>query len=81
MHKFFKVYSGKANRCCCGCSGKWSVTKEASANHPYSTVSDRSVKLIVNKIFNSGRAVLEGDHYYAEFNNRLYIAFFEEGVA
>lgn len=78
---YFKVYSGKLNRCCCGCSGKWTVTEAVSKDHPYSAVSDRTVKIIVNKIFRSGSAVKENDYYYAEVGGRLYMALFEEVAA
>lgn len=49
--KIVKVYSGKANSCMCGCSGKWSYTQVGAKESEYATVNERSVKLIANKVF------------------------------
>jgi hypothetical protein len=52
------VYSGKAGKCCCGCSGKHRVAsahrQAAAKSRGYAVdddeVSDRSVKLIYRKV-------------------------------
>lgn len=59
-----RVYSGVDGKCCCGCSGKYSD-------------SDRSKKIIFNKIMKNPAKVFEGeDHVYAVNGNRLLIAYF-----
>lgn len=82
------VYSGINGRCCCGCSGKHTYASAhqewASKNRGYEVtddeVSDRSVKIIVNKI---NKRIAEGDFEYYEdtfvsvvVGQRLYIAYF-----
>lgn len=52
------VYSGKAHKCCCGCSGKHTyssqyrdvVSKQRGYEIDDDEVSDRTVKLIMSKI-------------------------------
>lgn len=74
------MYSGKANRCMCGCSGKWTVTENVAANHPdICAVSNRSVRIIVNKILRSGNIKTDfPGKIYAEVDGRIYLAQFEE---
>lgn len=58
------VYSGVNGKCCCGCSGKHSE-------------SDRSKKIIFNKIMKNPEHKFEGDdHVYAVNGNRLLVAYF-----
>lgn len=59
-----KVYSGINGRCCCGCAGKHTTRGE----------SQRSVKLIFNKIMKAGATEGLG-HIYAEVGKRLYVAY------
>jgi hypothetical protein len=83
------VYSGIDGRCCCGCSGKHTYASAhqawGSKNRGYKVeddqVSDRTVKMVVNKI---DRAVAAGvkpyDHDPKELvsvtlGRRLYIAY------
>jgi hypothetical protein len=85
------VYSGKRNRCCCGCAGKHtysSVHQEWSGeNRGYSVsndeVNDRTVKLIYNKVMNkltpgTTYAKIADGCYTAETDTRLYIVYFKE---
>lgn len=58
-----RVYSGVNGKCCCGCSGKYSD-------------SDRSKKIILNKILKNPEHKVDGDHVYAVNGNRLLIAYF-----
>lgn len=78
------VYSGRDGKCCCGCSGKHryaSAHREwAGENRGYKVsdedVSDRSVKLLVNKMnAHLGVAYCEGDHYVLVLGQRLYLAY------
>ena len=90
IQKVASVYSGINGRCCCGCAGKHTY---ASANRPWSSknrgyrvrdeeVSDRTVKLIVNKMNRLiAGGVVPQVPYPKEFvsvvnGNRLYIAYF-----
>jgi len=62
-----QVYSGRANACCCGCSGKHTVASahraEAARRCGYAVadedVSDRTVKLIYNKVAKAAEAGVE----------------------
>ena len=59
-----RVYSGVNGKCCCGCSGKYSD-------------SDRSKKIIFNKIMRNPNKVVDNGHVYAVAGDRLLIAYFE----
>jgi hypothetical protein len=87
------VYSGKDGRCCCGCSGKHTYAskyqKAAGERRGYEVtddeVSDRTVKLIVNKIRSASpdqrQDNLEGSYrgyHAAVIGERLYIAYLTE---
>jgi hypothetical protein len=58
-----RVYSGKPQRCMCGCAGKYSEPEESS----------RSVAIIVNKI---NRAVEEGAEVESglDLSNERYVS-------
>lgn len=87
------VYSGKLDRCCCGCAGKYSyastyrdqVSKERGYEVCDDEVSDRSVSLVVNKmnkLFAAGWKPRFKDHQ-EEFvsvvnGNRVYTAYFKK---
>ena len=58
-----RVYSGVNGKCCCGCSGKYSD-------------SDRSKKIILNKILKNPDHKYDNGHVYAVNGNRLLIAYF-----
>ena len=82
ISKVYKVYNGKANRCCCGCSGKYataSALKEfADKDRGYEVddVNDVTVRKIVGKILASNKPVDEGDHVHATVGGRLLIAYY-----
>lgn len=67
------VYSGKANSCCCGCSGKHTYNPDykdaGTINRGYEVDDDecslRTVKLILNKCKKNG-AKYEGDYFFFE---------------
>lgn len=75
------VYSGKRNKCCCGCAGKHTWASHATPNYENSAVSDRTVKLLVNKInaaLVDGTAVathIADDFISVETETRLYVAY------
>jgi hypothetical protein len=63
-YKIKRVYSGKANRCCCGCVGKYFD-------------DDASIRKYLKKILAIG-VTDEGNVYLAAQNDtRLYIAYTE----
>jgi hypothetical protein len=83
VNKVYQVYSGKNNRCCCGCSGKYSVSSAhreyASKNCGYSLTledcNDRTVKMIVNKMNKSPDTEwLNAHHATLVVGERLYMA-------
>jgi hypothetical protein len=84
LSKVRQVYSGKPNKCCCGCAGKHTYASAASdvAAKRNGIVSDRSVKTIVNKInalLADGSAVetcVREDFISVETETRLYVAYF-----
>ncbi len=61
-YKIKRVYSGKANRCCCGCVGKYFD-------------DDASIRKYLKKILSIG-ITDQGEVYLAAQNDtRLYIAY------
>ena len=82
LSRVYKVYNGRVNSCCCGCSGKYataSAHKEfADKNRGYAVddVNDETVRKIVGKILSADKPVVEGDHVYATVGKRLYIAYY-----
>jgi len=82
LSKVYKVYNGRVNSCCCGCSGKYataSVHKAyADQNRGYSVddVNDETVRKILGKILSAANPKDEGDHVHATVGKRLYIAFY-----
>ena len=79
----YKVYSGKAGKCMCGCAGKYSYTADGAYKHNpgydvSEDVNERSVKIIANKVFRSADKVVETGLAYVERNGRIIVAFFEE---
>ena len=80
------VYSGIDGKCCCGCSGKHryasAYRKLASKNRGYEVrdkdVSDRSVKIISNKVLNNKNSVHNGDHSSLVSGNRLLIVYYTD---
>jgi len=70
------VYSGRPG-CCCGCRGKHTYATAFADKAPdYDRrVSDRTVKLICNKINAAPKVQENGNHFFAEINDRWYIAY------
>ena len=78
----YKVYSGKANRCMCGCAGKYSYTATGAVeNGPGYDVSEivneRSVKIISGKVLRNPKAKVECGYAYVEENGRILVAFYK----
>lgn len=78
----YKVYSGKAGRCMCGCSGKYSYTADgARYNSPGYDVTDavneRSVKIIAGKVMRDSNKTVEDGMAFVKNNGRILVAFFE----
>ena len=85
VSKVFKVYNGKLNRCCCGCSGKYHI---ASAHKEFADqdrgyayddgdVNDVTVRKVVGKILSAKNPIDEGGHVYATVGKRMYIAYYK----
>jgi len=85
LSRVFKVYNGRANRCCCGCSGKYSVasahkefaSKDRGYDYNDSDVNDETVRKIVGKILSANNPKDEGDHVHATVGKRLYVAYYK----
>jgi hypothetical protein len=76
----YKVYSGMRGHCMCGCAGKYSYTERGAKEHSpgyQPNVSERSVKIIANKVLRSDNKVVEGDLVYVEQNGRVLVAWFD----
>jgi hypothetical protein len=84
------TYSGKNGRCCCGCAGKHTYTKQyqewASKDRGYEVsddeVSDRGVKTIINrmnKLITQGyEADLQDTYISVDADERIYVAYFKK---
>jgi hypothetical protein len=86
--KVFEVYSGRADKCCCGCAGNYTASTEgkelSKSRKGYddgTTPNDRTVAQIVgrmNAAVNAGTATLDrisDEQVCVEVGNRLYMAF------
>jgi hypothetical protein len=83
VSKVYQVYSGKNGRCCCGCSGKYTV---ATAHRVYASkrcgyqvdaedCNDRTVKMFVNKMnSHPDTKWLNDDQATLVVGDRLYMA-------
>lgn len=80
------VYSGKAGRCCCGCSGKHTYASAhrewAGKNRGYAVddddVNDVVVKRLVNKLSKLPVTELDIDNDYISYESptgRLYVVY------
>jgi hypothetical protein len=79
MQSVYKVYSGRAGKCMCGCAGKYSYTAAGAARHDADTsVNERSVKIIAGKVLRNPNAVREGNYAFVEQNGRILVAYFDE---
>ena len=86
LRKVYKVYSGRAGFCMCGCAGKYKVStalrEEANRDRGYDysddDVSDVTVRRTVGKILSAADPVFEGNHVYAVIGKRIHVAYFTE---
>lgn len=83
MENVYKVYSGKAGKCMCGCSGKYSYTAQGAVeqNPGYDvtdSINERSVKIIAGKVLRSSNKVAEDNCVFVEQNGRILVAFFSK---
>ena len=78
MENVYKVYSGKAGKCMCGCAGKYSYTAEGAVKHNPGyepNVNERSVKIIANKVLRNPNAERDGDCVFVEQNGRILVVY------
>ena len=82
LSRVFKVYNGRVNSCCCGCSGKYATASVHKAyadqdrGYAVDDVNDETVRKIVGKILSAANPKDEGNHVHATVGKRLYIAFY-----
>lgn len=71
------VYSGKANRCCCGCSGKHTHVADVNRGYPITAdeVNDRTVKIIFNKVMKAGAVKISDTCYSVDTDTRTYVVY------
>lgn len=85
MKNVYKVYSGRAGACMCGCAGKYSYTeraakRESRAGYDVSdSVSERSVKIITGKLLRNPKTKRDKDAgaLILEQNGRVLVAYFD----
>ena len=83
ISKVFKVYNGRVNSCCCGCSGKYATASALKAfadkdrGYEVDDVNDETVRKIVGKILSAADPKDGGDHVYATVGKRLLIAYYK----
>lgn len=76
----YKVYSGKAYKCACGCSGKYSYTERGAKEHNPGyepNVNERSVKIIASKVLSNPNRVYEDNMVFVEQNGRVLVAYYD----
>jgi hypothetical protein len=81
LQNVYKVYSGKAGKCMCGCAGKYSYTAEGAVNHNpgyQPDVSERSVKIIAGKVLRNPNKMIEDNMAIVEENGRILVAYFAD---
>jgi hypothetical protein len=81
LQKVYKVYSGKAGKCMCGCAGKYSYTADGAVEHnpgyqPH--VSERSVKIVAGKVLRNPNKIIEDGMAIVEENGRVLVAYFAD---
>ena len=78
------VYSGKAHRCCCGCSGNHryaAAHRNVASKHRGYTVEDKEVNDVqVRRVLrilqkNAGTAHGGGGHFAVVIGERLYVVY------
>ena len=83
LSRVFKVYNGRANSCCCGCSGKYATASALKAHadqdrgYEVDDVNDETVRKIVGKILSANNPKDEGDHVHATVGKRLLVAYYK----
>lgn len=83
LSRVFKVYNGRANRCCCGCSGKYATASVHKAyadkdrGYEVDDVNDVAVRKVVGKILSAANPKDEGDHVHATVGKRLLVAYYK----
>jgi hypothetical protein len=83
LSRVYKVYNGRANSCCCGCSGKYATASALKAfadqdrGYAVDDVNDETVRKIVGKILSANNPRDEGDHVHATVGQRLYVAYYK----
>jgi hypothetical protein len=78
------VYSGINGKCCCGCAGKYRYASAyrvlAGVQRGYAVrdeeVSDRSIKIISNKVLNNKNSEHSSDHSFLVIGKRLLIVYY-----
>lgn len=81
MQGVYKVYSGKSDKCTCGCAGKYSYTAEGAVKHNPGydvNVNERSVKIIMNKMLRNSNTIREDNMMFLDQDGRLMIAWMEK---
>ena len=76
-----KVYSGKANKCMCGCAGKYSYTAYGAAEHNpgYApNVNERSVKLIAAKVLHDPNRQVDNNIVFVQDGKRIRVVYYAD---
>ena len=82
MENVYKVYSGVAGKCMCGCAGKYSYTArgavEQSPGYDVSdAVNERSVKIITGKLLRNPNTTRDEGTMVLLQNGRILVAWFD----
>ena len=83
LSRVFKVYNGRVNSCCCGCSGKYATASVHKAyadqdrGYAVDDVNDETVRKIVGKILSAANPKDVGDHVHATVGKRLLVAYYK----
>lgn len=82
--KVIKVYSGRQG-CMCGCRGKYSYASKHADQRPsyYNAdegVSDRSVKLMVNKLNGNPNTKVKDGIAWVDVGQRTLVAYLEDAA-
>ena len=84
VENVMSVYSGKANKCCCGCAGKHSYNPdyrvEAGLDRGYAVDNDELNPTMIRKVVglmweNADQVLPEADHLVLQLGERVYIAY------
>ncbi len=80
MENVYKVYSGRAGACMCGCAGKYSYTAKGAVKHNpgyQPNVSERSVKIITTKLLRNSNTERDEGTMVLVQNGRILVAWFD----